>query len=203
MDSYKLIYKIFAAPFRALFRVSVTGRENLPPKGEGYLFCANHTSLWDVFVLEVSVDRQLKFMAKKELFKIPLLRRIIKAAGAFPVNRGGCDVESLKNAINIIENGEAVGIFPQGTRHPGENVRDTEVKHGIGLIAYRAKCGIVPMHIKTEKRQVKFFRKTEIIIGKPVRYKDLGFANGGMKEYKAVANNMFDKICTLGEEAGA
>lgn len=201
MDSYKVFYGLLAGPVRGVFRIKVTGRENLPKDGRGYLLCSNHTSLLDVFIIEASVDRQVKFMAKKELFSVPLLRRIIRACGAFPVNRGGADVESIKNTVRLIEDGDTVGVFPQGTRHPGKNPRDTEVKHGVGLISYRAKCGVIPVFVKTKKRQVKFFRKTEIIIGKPIGYEDLGFENGGMNEYKAAADRIFDTICTLGENA--
>ena len=56
-----------------------------------------------------------------------------------------------------IEDGDTVGVFPQGTRHPGKNPRETEVKHGVGLISYRAKCGVIPVFVKTKKRQVKYY----------------------------------------------
>lgn len=201
MNAYKIIYALLVYPVKGLFRLKVRGLENLPEKGRGYIICANHTSLLDVFVMEAALDRQVKFMAKKELFSIPVLRSLIRACGAFPVNRGGADVESIKNTISLLEKGDTVGIFPQGTRHAGENPRDTEVKHGVGLMVYRAKCGIIPAYIRTKKNQVKIFGKTELIIGKPVEYEDLGFTEGGMKEYRAAAELVFDRICTLGENA--
>lgn len=201
MNAYKFYYKLLAGPVRCFFRLKVTGRENLPKDGKGYLLCSNHTSLLDVFIIEASVDRQVKFMAKKELFSVPVLKHIISACGAFPVNRGGADVESIKKTVHLIEGGDTVGVFPQGTRHPGEPPRDTEAKHGVGLISYRAKCGVIPVFVKTKKRQVKFFRKTEIIIGRPIPYEELGFTEGGMNEYKSAAARIFDAICTLGENA--
>ena len=201
MNKYKIIYNLLVRPVKVLFGLRVRGLENLPEAGKGYLICANHTSLNDVFIMEAAMDRQVKFMAKKELFKIPVVRSFITACGAFPVDRGGADVESIKNTIGLLEQGDTVGVFPQGTRHPGENPRETEAKHGVGLIAYRAKCGVIPAFIKTKKRQVRLFGKTEFIIGKPIEYEELGFSDGGMKEYRAAADLIFDKICTLGEEA--
>lgn len=195
MGVYQFWYKLLARPLRALYRIKITGLENLPEKGCGYLLCSNHTSLSDVFVIEASLDRQVKFMAKKELFKIPVLKSIITSLGAFPVDRGGADVESIKRTIAMIENGDTVGIFPQGTRHQGEDPRETEVKHGVGLIAYRAKCGVIPVLIRTKKWQVKLFRKTEFIIRKPIEYSELGFSDGGIKEYNAAAEKIFSAIC--------
>lgn len=202
MNSYKFLYGLLARPIRAVFRIKVTGTENLPKDGKGYLLCANHTSLLDVFIIEVSVDRQVKFMAKKELFSVPIVSSFIRACGAFPVNRGGADVESIKTTVRLLEKGDTVGIFPQGTRHSGEDPRKTEVKHGVGLISYRAKCGIIPVFIKTKKRQVKFFRKTEIIIGKPIEYEELGFTDGGKNEYRDVSEHIFRVICDLEENGG-
>ena len=95
MKFYEAIYKIFARPVRALYRVRVIGAENLPAEG-GCLLCSNHTSMRDVVVLAAALPRQPRYMAKKELFKIPLLSQLIRALGAFPVDRGGADVSSIK-----------------------------------------------------------------------------------------------------------
>lgn len=199
MGVYQFWYKLLARPLRALYRIKITGLENLPHNGKGYILCSNHTSLSDVFVIEASLDRQVKFMAKKELFKIPVLKNVISALGAFPVDRGGSDVQSIKKTIALLENGDTVGIFPQGTRHQGEDPKNTEVKHGVGLIACRAKCGVIPVLIRTKKWQVKMFRKTEFIIRKPIEYSELGFTDGGMKEYNAAAEKIFAAICGEGE----
>lgn len=199
MDAYKLVYKLLVHPVRAFFRITVTGEENLPHDGKGYILTSNHTSLLDALIIEASVDRQVKFMAKKEVFSVPVIGRVVRACGAFPVNRGGADVESIKTTVRLLEGGDTVGIFPQGTRHPGEDPRKTEVRHGVGLIAYRAKCGMIPVYIKTKKNKVAFFRKTEFIIGKPLSYEDLGFTDGGIAQYRNAANLVFDRICALSE----
>ena len=115
MKFYEAIYKIFARPVRALYRVRVIGAENLPAEG-GCLLCSNHTSMRDVVVLAAALPRQPRYMAKKELFKIPLLSQLIRALGAFPVDRGGADVSSIKKSIAMIEGGEVVSLFPHADK---------------------------------------------------------------------------------------
>lgn len=198
MKFYEAIYKIFARPVRALYRVRVIGAENLPAEG-GCLLCSNHTSMRDVVVLAAALPRQPRYMAKKELFKIPLLSQLIRALGAFPVDRGGADVSSIKKSIAMIEGGEVVSLFPQGHRVKGRCARGTPIKNGAGLIAYRSGACVVPAYIKTKAYRVKPFRRTEIIIGKPIANSDLGFVSGGTAEYSAASRMIFDAICDLGE----
>ena len=198
MSAYSKLYTVLARPLRAMFMVKVHGAENMPAEG-GYIVCANHTSLWDVLILAASLKRQVMYMAKKELFGIPLLGRIITALGAFPVNRGASDVGAIKKTISLLENGNIVGVFPQGTRYPGKELRSTEVKHGVGLIAYRSKRGAVPVYIRSKKNKVRPFRRAEIYIGEPIEYENFGFDEGGMAEYTAAAEMIFDRICTISE----
>lgn len=198
MSAYSKVYKALAKPLRAIFSLKVEGETNLE-NNKGYLLCANHTGLLDVIVLAVSMRRQPRFMGKKELFKIPVLKQLITALGAFPVDRGGNDVGAIRKTISLIEKGELVGMFPQGTRHPGVDPRTTEVKNGAGMIAYRAKCDVIPVYIKTKNNHTMLFRKTTVIFGTPISYEEFGFTDGGTKEYKAASQLIFDRICALGE----
>ena len=202
MGFYSGIYKVFAAPVRWLYRVRVTDGEKMPESG-GCIVCANHTSLRDVFVLAASMHRQPRYMAKKELFRIPVLSQLIRALGAFPVDRGSADVGALKKAMAMIKGGEAVTIFPQGTRHPGVDPRTTEPKNGVGMIAYHTKAPVVPVYIKTKKRHVLPFRRTEIICGDPISYEELGFESGGREEYARASAVIFEKICELSDATHA
>ena len=195
MSFYQIIYKLFSRPVKAIWRVSAEGVENIP--GGGCILVANHTAMMDVLVLEAASPRQIRFMAKKELFKIPLLSSLIKALGAYPVNRGGADVKSLKLTFSMIENGDLIGIFPQGTRVPYADPRESEVKGGIGMIAYHAKATIVPAFIDTAKGKTRAFHKNHVIFGKPIPFEELGFEGGGRSEYQRVAKLIFDKVCEL------
>ena len=200
MKFYEFIYKTFARPVKWFYKAHVTGAENVPEEG-GCLLCANHTSMHDVVVLAAALPRQPRYMAKKELFRIPLLAQLIRALGAFPVDRGGSDVSSIRKSIAMINGGEMVTMFPQGHRRCGVPARGSEVKSGAGLLAYRTGAPVLPVYIGTAKYQVKPFRRTDIIIGKPIPNSGLGFENGGSAEYTRASQIIFDAICDLGEGA--
>ena len=180
-------------------RLNIVGAENVPLEN-GCIVCANHVSLWDVLTLSASFpkSRRLRYLAKAELFRIPILRSLIVALGACRLERKGSDVAAMKKAITLAKNGEMVAIFPQGTRCAGENPADTPVKNGAGMIAYHSKSQILPVCIKTKKQKYLIFRRIDVIIGKPIPYCELGFENGGSKEYKAVTDKIFAEICSLG-----
>lgn len=195
---YEKAYRLLSVAFKKIFRATVTGTENEPESG-GCILCANHTSFLDVIILAVMMKRPVRYMAKKELFKVPLLGALIKSLGAYAVDRNGNDVSSIKYTLSLLKEGELVGMFPQGTRCPGINPRNTEIKHGVGMMIYRSKVNVLPVFIKTKNNKTRLFRKTEIIVGELIKYDDLGYSDGGAPEYKRASEYIFDKICTLGE----
>ena len=195
MSLYAWAKKCLGPIFRLCFRLTVIGAENLPAEG-GLVLCANHTSMLDILVLALAADRPVRYMAKKELF-FPPLGGLFTALGAFPVDRGGADLTAIKNAISIVDRGEMVGMFPQGTRYKYTDPSETKTKHGIGLIAWRAKCPVQPVFINTKVNCVKWFRKTEVIFGKTIPYDELGFSEGNSKEYSTAAETVFRRICEL------
>ncbi len=194
---YRVIYSIFVWPVRAIFPVRVIGKEKLQSTG-GCIVCANHTSMADVLVLSAGMGRQIRYMSKKELFKIPLLRGLLTILGAFPVDRGGADVGSIRRTISLIEEGEMIGIFPQGTRHPGENPAQTEIKHGVGMITWHAKAMVIPTYIRAKGNRVRAFRRTELVIGDPIPFEQFAFEKGGKAEYVAASEQIFSAVCALG-----
>lgn len=194
---YRFIYTVFSRPVRAVFRLRVTGRENIPA-GQGMIICSNHTSMLDVLVLSAGLGCQIRYMAKKELFSIPLLKPLITALGAYPVKRGGADVASIKRTISLLDAGEPIGIFPQGTRCPGVDPAVTPIKSGVGLIAWHAKATVLPVYIKTAGNRVRFLRRTELIVGRPIPFESLGMTGSGSAQYTAAAEHIFGEICALG-----
>lgn len=194
---YSKIYKFFAPLIAKLYRLEVVGDENIPVDG-GVIVASNHTAMMDVLILSVAMKgRPVRFMAKKELFKIPLVSPLIRSFGAFPVDRGTADVSSLKKAMSLVEEGEVFGIFPQGTRCGGLDPRTTEIKPGVGLVAYRTKACVLPVMIESDRMKTKMFQKNRVIIGKPLFYDDLGFTGGGKQEYEAAAKTIFSHVCEL------
>ena len=199
---YKAMYSIFARPIRWLWRVSSEGKENIPE--EGCIIICNHTSFADVLVLEVAQKRQVFFMGKKELFKIPGLKQLISALGAFPVNRGGADVGSIKRTISEIQSGRMVGIFPQGTRLPKVDPRTTEVKGGVAMIAHRAGCKVVPAYIDNESGKTKVFKSNHVKFGSPITAEELEASVENHRDYQGMMEYAFSKVCELkyGEGCG-
>ena len=193
---YMRTHALLSGLVRAVLRVHVSGVENLPPDG-GMIVCANHISLTDPVAIAAVFPRQLTFLAKAELFKIPVLRSIIRAFGAHPLDRRG-DIAAMKKAIAMASEEHLILIFPQGTRHKGENPRDTKIKSGAGMIAMRAGVPLLPVCVKTKKMKWCFLRRIDVIIGAPVDPTALGLSKGGSAEFTVATEAVFEEICRLG-----
>ncbi len=186
------------APIIRFFqRVKVKGLENVD-KEKGYIICANHIAAKDVILLGAAYPAQIRFIAKKELFSVPILGWLIKKLGAIRLDRGGSDVAAIKASVNLAKAGLNVAIFPQGHRYPGVDPSTTETKSGAGLIAYKSESDILPVFIKTKGNKYAFLRKIEIIFGEPIKNSTLGFTTGGGEEYKAATEKIYSEILRLG-----
>lgn len=197
---YKVIYTLLALPIRIIFNIKVENIENEPDINAGsYIVCSNHISAGDPIWLCVALRRHHpKFMAKAELFKIPLLNIIIKAFGAYPVERNGADVSAIRNTISLLKSGTWVGMFPQGTRCKGKNPLDTKVRSGAGMIAIRSGVGVLPIYIDTKKFQSSLFGRKRILIGKPISADVLKSMHEDGADYNKISQYIFDNICALG-----
>ena len=199
---HRFICFAFSPLFYGLYRLRVIGRENEPEAGS-YLVCSNHISAVDPILITAALKRQVYFMGKKELFKVPLLSSLIRALGAFPVDRRGGDVSAVKHSIALLKEGKCVGLFPQGTRQPGKDPRDTSVRNGAAMIAYHADTTILPVFIYRKDHTPKLLRKTTVAIGKPIPFSEFGYDPEAKGEYTRISSEIFDRICELGEEAKA
>ncbi len=196
---YIVAHKLVARTVLRLFRVKIVGEENLPTTG-GYIYCSNHLSACDPIMVCGVGRTQVHYMAKKELFKIPLLGWVIRALGAFPVNRGGADVGAIKRAIELLHAGESVGIFIQGHRYPGVAIRDTQPKNGAIMIAARSGAPVLPICIKNRGMKFSAFKRTQIIVGKPITVAELGLdGEHASGEFSRASQVVFDAICALDE----
>ena len=189
---FPLIFTVAKWICRLLHPVTVQGLENLPRHGA--LLVANHASNWDPLVLATALpmDYRLRVMGKEELFQNPILAWVIRVGGAFPVNRGGADIQAVKTAIQTIQSGQNLLIFPEGTRvkNPGQ----AEVKGGAAMMAIRSGVDMVPMFIDTKKR---LFRRVRIIIGRPYIPVYTG-RKGTAEEYQANADEIMRRAYALG-----
>ena len=199
---YKTLYILLAWIVRIIFNVKVVGRENDPKVEDGpFIICANHISATDPIAIASAMRHiQPHFMAKSQLFKNPALSWLFRNLGAYPVNRDGKDVGALSTSIDMLKDGMSVGMFPQGTRHPGKNPEDTKVRNGIGLIAASSGVKVLPMYIDTKNNTAKLFRRRTVIIGKPITPEELAFDPSVRGEYNRISSLIFDRICELGKE---
>ena len=198
---YMFLHSLLAPFLRFLFKVEVVGAEKLPQVG-GYLLCSNHIAKRDVVLIGACSERPINFIAKKELFGIPVLSSLISALGAIRIDRGGNDISAIRKSIELIKSGQVVAIFPQGHRYPKINPASTPLRNGAGLISYRAKCPVIPVCIKTDKIKYALFRKVEIIFGDPIPYEELGFTEEGSQDYMHATELIFGKVCELGGYKG-
>ena len=196
---YARAYKICAGIIRKIYKVDAKGAENIPETG-GVILAPNHLSNRDVYIIAACLPRQVRYVAKASLFKIPLLSSLIRALGAIPIKRGAGDVGAIKATIKLLKEGEMMGIYPQGTRYIGVDPRTTEPKGGIGLVAYRTRAPIVPVCIWTKNFRIIPFRKVHIRIGKPIYYTDEDFGKASKEDFDRIARDTFDKITGMLED---
>lgn len=143
------LYRLFkwsavAPMLRFYFRGRVYGIENVPKRG-GVVIVANHASDFDPPLLASSVRRPVAYMAKEELFRVPLLGRAIRLYGAYPVKRGSPDRSAIRAALSQLEAGWAVGVFPSGTRTPDGRI--PVPKLGAAMIAAKAQVPLLPVSL--------------------------------------------------------
>ena len=200
---YRFICATFSGIVKVLFNIRVVNPENEPEEG-GCLICANHVSASDpVIICYAFKKNQAHFMAKKELFKIPLLKNLLSALGAYPVDRKGADVSTIKKTIQMIKDGKCVGIFPQGHREKGIHPKDANLKQGAAMIAIKAEATILPCCIKTKKMKFSFFRRVDVYFGKPIPFEELAYDPEASGEYMRITKFAFDRVCQLYDAAVA
>ncbi len=134
---------VLKAAILAYFRLRRLGREHIP--SGGVILAANHRSFLDPFVIGCCLPRPIYFVAKRELFKNPILGWFLNCMGAFPVRRGEADEESVDTALVLLERGQAVVIFPEGTRIRAGSL--AQPKRGVGRLALQSGAPVVPIAI--------------------------------------------------------
>lgn len=181
---------------RLLFRARCTGRENVPKKG-AVIIAANHIHALDMFFISSFMPRTVRYLAKAELFKNPIIGFLFRTAGAIPIDRNATSAEPIKEVLSVLKKEKVVGIFPQGTRCKGKALRDTKVKNGVGMVAYHSGACVVPVLIEAKNMRSLPFRVTTVHFGKPICTEELGFTDGGMEEYRNASEYIFEKICDM------
>ena len=141
---YLFKWSIVSPMLHVYFRGRIYGAENVPTSGP-LVVVSNHASDFDPPILSSSMRRPVAFMAKEELFKVPILKQAIALYGAYPVKRESADRSAIRSAIQYLENGWATGVFLQGTRTADGRI--TDPKLGAALIAAKAKAPLLPVSL--------------------------------------------------------
>ena len=156
---------------RLLFRTQVLGLENWPKEGGG-LVCSNHQSFVDPAFLGVACPRPMNYVARENLFAIPLFRNLIVALNAFPIDRDGAGLAGLKQTLRLLKGGELVVIFPEGTRTPDGELQ--ELQPGFIAVARRGKSPVIPIALDgaydvwPRHRKMPGLAKVAIAVGEPI-----------------------------------
>jgi 1-acyl-sn-glycerol-3-phosphate acyltransferase len=164
----RVVTAVLYALFNLVGRLEVKGVENLPDSG-AVVLAANHMTNFDVFPLQFALPRPIFYMGKEELFRNPLLDWILRRLGGFPVYRGAKDAWAIRHSEKVLEHGQVLGIFPEGTRNKGAGLRPA--KTGAARLAQTAACPIVPVAIHGTQYLLKGFprrTKVTITIGAPL-----------------------------------
>ncbi len=165
MSFYAFAQMVCGAVLRTVWRMRVVGRENVPATGPLIVAC-NHISYLDPPALGVAVPRPLDYMAKQELFAIPVLGPLITALHAFPVDRSRGDGAAIKRAVSVLRTGAALGIFPEGTRNKDGTVQP---QSGVALLHYLSGAPILPAFIQGSG-QAKRLARISVVLGEPVSF---------------------------------
>jgi 1-acyl-sn-glycerol-3-phosphate acyltransferase len=151
-----------------IMKIETQGAENLPSEGPAIL-ASNHVTIYDIFAMQLSIQRPVFFMAKEELHRNPIMDYILRKGGAFPVYRKTQDEWAKLHALKVLEHNQVLGLFPEGTRTRGQGLRSA--KTGAARFAIKVNCPIVPMAIEGSQRVFENFpRRTDIhvTIGEPI-----------------------------------
>lgn len=146
-----------------LWRYRATGAENLPRTGPVIVAC-NHVSYLDPVALGIGLPRMVTYLAKKELFSIPILGALVRGCGAYPLDRDAGGVAAVRAALRVLKNGRCIGIFPEGTRNLHGQAPE---KGGAAFLAALSGAPVVPAAV-TGTKNAKRFAQIRVIYGKPI-----------------------------------
>jgi len=200
---YAILKPLAVVVMRLLFRLRGRGMEHVPAEGP-VLLVANHASVLDPPLVGGAAPRRLAFLAKAELFEVPLFGGLIRRLGARPLRREGPDAGALRTALRVLRDGGALLVFPEGTR--GEEGVLGPAKPGAGMLAVLGQAPVVPVYIsgsgRAWPRGRKFPRRTKVTVtfGPPFAVA----AGGGAKrkdDYEAASREMMAAIAGLRDSA--
>jgi 1-acyl-sn-glycerol-3-phosphate acyltransferase len=187
----RLFHRICGPILRLLRGILVSGLENVPREGT-VIIAANHISLLDAPLLSLALEprRPARFLAKQELFRIPLLGALLRAGGCIPVDRARPDIAAVRRAMETLSAGGCLVLFPEGTR--SKDGRPGSARGGVGLLACRTGAVVVPARVSATE---SFFARGPFSVrfGEPLRYE----GPEDRREYRGFADRVMDAVFKL------
>ncbi|MGI5958033.1 MAG: lysophospholipid acyltransferase family protein [Massiliimalia sp.] len=182
------------------FRLEVHGEQNLPKSG-GFILASNHVTLLDPVLIGVRIKRQLNFMAKAELFEKRFFGKLIRALGAFPVERGKGDSTAITTAVNTVEQGNVLAIFPEGHRSKDGNLQ--RFKSGAIVVAAQTGADVVPtcVYIENREKGVHFRSKIVVRYGNVIPNEQLSIDVSNPSTIKKASGLVREAVANLLEES--
>lgn len=189
---YKILKIILIPLLKVFFRIKVSGKENEPECN--YITCANHSTFIDPLFLAYALKQQQRFVARSTLIRFKFYRWLFRKVRVITINRGNADITAIRTITASINEGDCVGIFPQGTRMKGVVPQPNQAQAGIGLMATMTNVPVLPVSIVTKRLCPGIFRKTKIVIGKAIPASEyLSCCENPRK--KEIAEYCFSKVC--------
>ncbi|MDF2858390.1 MAG: acyl-phosphate glycerol 3-phosphate acyltransferase [Neobacillus sp.] len=185
---YSFAKSVVYSVFKPLYRMEVIGTEDFPKEG-GVLLCANHIHNFDPLVVGINAPRPVHFMAKEEIFKVPVLGSIVRKCNAFPVKRGMGDREALRTGMKVLKDGHVFGLFPEGTRS-----KTGEIGKGLagaGFFALRSDAFVIPCAIIGP---YKSFSKLKVVYGKPIPMEELKKSKASAEQVTEIIMSEIDNL---------
>lgn len=184
-----------------LHRVKFVGKENIPADG-GFIIAANHISILDPFYIGLGSQKELFYMAKSDLFEKKRMAKFLTKMNAFPVKRDSYDLTAIKRAIQTVQDGGILGIFPEGKVNLNSD-EPRQAKQGIAMIADKCKCGVLPVSMYNLQGR-KLFTRLTVRFGEFLPYETLFSSEKSKKQNYADASALImEKITELWENGHA
>ncbi len=193
-------YQLSKLISKGVFRIGVYGREHIPKTG-GFILAPNHRSYYDPPIVGCWTRRKVYFMGKAELMKSGFGKAFFGQLYVIPIRRGAVDRNAQKLVLDALRGGNGVTIFPEGTRSRTDDFLPP--KPGIGLVAFQARCPLVPAYLHGSDDLGKAFRGQKhmgLIYGEPISPDWLESLAPGRESYLRIADEVMSRIRSLREE---
>ncbi|MBF0709797.1 MULTISPECIES: 1-acyl-sn-glycerol-3-phosphate acyltransferase [unclassified Gemella] len=168
---YRIIKKLIRTYYKIFYKISIVNKEKLE-NASGVVLSGNHTSNHDPVLIYTLFDKATRFIAKEELFKIPILKNLLEKLEVIPVKRGSFDRACIAAAVNGLKSGQNIGIFPEGTRSKSKDLKLGEGHSGVSLISSRAGANVLTFAI-IPKKHFRLFSEIKIVIGDEINVTSL------------------------------